>query len=148
MLVSFESPAVYALIDIQLDYICLNLLDRQNATPFLANRLSRRRRAQVVFLDDDTKLHRSKLTSKKIVDLGWGRVDHPPYSPDLAPSDFHLFLSLQHFLKGKRFEDIDEMGEALEKFFHTKDAEFYRRGIEKLPEKWEEVIEVDGEYFD
>jgi hypothetical protein len=66
----------------------------------------------------------------------------------LAPSDFHLFRSLQHFLKGRRFENIDEMGEALEEFFDSKDAEFYRRGIMKLPEKWEEVIEVDGEYFD
>ena len=72
----------------------------------------------------------------------------PPYSPDLAPSDFHLFRSLQHFLKGKRFDSIEEMQESLEEFFDSKDADFYRRGIEKLPEKWQEVIEVDGEYFD
>lgn len=114
----------------------------------LNQRLNRRRRAQVVFLDDNAKPHRSKLTNAKINELGWDRVDHPPYSPDLAPSDFHLFRSLQHFLKGKRFENIDEMSEALEEFFDSKDVDFYRRGIMKLPEKWQEVIEVDGEYFD
>lgn len=114
----------------------------------LNQRLDRRRRAQVVFLDDNAKPHRSKLTNAKIRELGWDRVDHPPYSPDLAPSDFHLFRSLQHFLKGKRFENFDKMAEAVKEFFDSKDAEFYRRRIMKLPEKWEEVIEVDGEYFD
>lgn len=60
--------------------------------------LDRRRQSQVVFLDDNAKPHRSRLTNGKIIELGWDRVDHPPYSPDLAPSDFHLFRSLQHFL--------------------------------------------------
>jgi histone-lysine N-methyltransferase SETMAR len=114
----------------------------------LNQRLNRRHRAQVVFLDDNAQPHRSHMTNAKITELGWDRVDHPPYSPDLAPSDFHLFRSLQHYLKGKRFENINEMQESLEEFFDSKDAEFYRRGIMKLPEKWEEVIEVDGEYFD
>lgn len=112
------------------------------------NQRLNRRRAQVVFLDDNAKPHRSRVTNAKIQELGWDRLDHPPYSPDLAPSDFHLFRSLQHCLKGKRFDSIDEMQESLEEFFDSKDAEFYRRGIMKLPEKWQEVIDVDGEYFD
>ena len=112
------------------------LLDRQEEVPFLDQ------------LDDNAKPHRSNVTNAKVRELGWDRLDHPPYSPDLAPSDFHLFRSLQHFLKGKRFDSIEEMQESLEEFFDSKDADFYRRGIEKLPEKWQEVIEVDGEYFD
>lgn len=112
------------------------------------NQRLRRRRSRDVFLDDNAKPHRSRQTNAKIQELGWQRLDHPPYSPDLAPSDFHLFRSLQHFLKGKRFDDIDEMQESLEEFFDSKDVDFYRRGIEKLPEKWQEVIDVDGEYFD
>lgn len=110
--------------------------------------LHRRRHGRVVFLDDNAKLHRSRLTNAKVTDLGWDRLDHPPYSPDLAPSDFHLFRLLQHFLKGKRLENIDEMREVLQEFFDSKGADFYRRGIEKLSEKWQEVIDVDGNYFD
>ena len=35
-------------------------------------------------------------------------MDHPPYSPDLSPSDFHLFLHLKKLLGGKRFDDDDD----------------------------------------
>lgn len=33
---------------------------------------------------------------------------HPPYSPDLAPSGFHLFGSLNYYLGGKHFSDDDD----------------------------------------
>ncbi|UYV71846.1 hypothetical protein LAZ67_9000653 [Cordylochernes scorpioides] len=35
-------------------------------------------------------------------------VSHPPYSPDIAPSDFHLFPELKKNLGGTRFQDDDE----------------------------------------
>jgi histone-lysine N-methyltransferase SETMAR len=34
------------------------------------------------------------------------KLDHPPYSPDLAPCDFWLFPKLKTALKGHRFSDI------------------------------------------
>ncbi|GBP52678.1 Histone-lysine N-methyltransferase SETMAR [Eumeta japonica] len=37
--------------------------------------------------------------------LGFKILEHPPYSSDLAPSDFYLFLRSKGYLKGKRFED-------------------------------------------
>ncbi|EFN80260.1 Histone-lysine N-methyltransferase SETMAR, partial [Harpegnathos saltator] len=30
-------------------------------------------------------------------------LEHPAYSPDLAPSDYYLFPNLKKFLAGKRF---------------------------------------------
>jgi hypothetical protein len=35
--------------------------------------------------------------------------DLPPYSPELAPSDFHLFFHLKKHLAGKNFDDDDEV---------------------------------------
>jgi hypothetical protein len=37
------------------------------------------------------------------------RLLHPPYSPDLAPCDFFLFLRMKKVLKGKRFADVKEV---------------------------------------
>jgi hypothetical protein len=37
-------------------------------------------------------------------EFGWEVFEHPAYSPDLAPSDFHLFPKLKEFLGGKRME--------------------------------------------
>ena len=39
----------------------------------------------------------------------WDILDHPPYSPDLAPGDFHLFLHLKKHLAWKMFDDDDEV---------------------------------------
>jgi len=36
-------------------------------------------------------------------------LEHPAYSPDLAPSDFFLFLTIKEILKGRHFNDIDDI---------------------------------------
>ena len=59
-------------------------------------------------------------------------MDHPPYSPDLAPSDFHLFLHLKKRLVGKNFDDGDELQEEVMMWFKLLAADFYDSGIQKL----------------
>jgi len=46
----------------------------------------------VLFLHDNAPTHRPLVTQKK---LGFECLDHPPYSPDLAPSNYHLFPGLK-----------------------------------------------------
>jgi histone-lysine N-methyltransferase SETMAR len=53
---------------------------------------------------------------------------HPPYSPDLAPRDFHFFLHLKSFLAGQRFHD-DEVREAVTTCFASQAASVYHEGI-------------------
>jgi hypothetical protein len=45
----------------------------------------------VLFLHDNAPAYRTLATQKKLAYLGFQCLDHPPYSPDLFPSDFHLF---------------------------------------------------------
>jgi len=49
----------------------------------------------VLFLHDNAPAHRALATQKKRAFLGFQFLDHPPYSPDLAPSDCHLFPGLK-----------------------------------------------------
>jgi histone-lysine N-methyltransferase SETMAR len=51
------------------------------------------------------------------VTFDWEQFDHLPYSPDLAPSDFHVFLHLKTFLGGRQFRN-DEVKEAVNMWFH------------------------------
>ena len=53
----------------------------------------------VLFLHDNAPVHRVLATHKKLAYLGFQCFDHPKYSPDLAPSDYHLFPGLK-----KKFE--------------------------------------------
>jgi len=57
----------------------------------------------VLVLHDNAPAHRAHATQKKLAYLGFQCLDHPPYSPDLAPSDYHLFPELKKQLKGRHF---------------------------------------------
>jgi len=49
----------------------------------------------VLVLNDNASAHGALVTLKKLVYLGFQCLDHPPYSPDLAPSDYNLFPGLK-----------------------------------------------------
>lgn len=101
----------------------------------------------VLFLHDNARPHVAKATKTVLEELGWEVLLHPAYSPDLAPSDFHLFLSLSSALRGVSFDDEADLQIWLQEWFASKDRAFYRHGIEKLVERWTEVINSGGEYI-
>ncbi|KDR22070.1 hypothetical protein L798_02924, partial [Zootermopsis nevadensis] len=47
---------------------------------------------------DNARPHTARRTASLLQEFSWEVFNHPPYSPDLAPSDFHLFLHLKKFL--------------------------------------------------
>jgi hypothetical protein len=49
-----------------------------------------------------------------------GSSSYPPWPPELAPSDYHLFLSLRNYLYNKHYEDFDELKSDLTAFFESK----------------------------
>ena len=68
----------------------------------------------------NTRPHTSLITCQKIIDLNWELMPHPTYSPDLAPSDYHLFCSLQKHLNGKTFNSDQALKNVLDQFFASK----------------------------
>ena len=81
-------------------------------------------RKHIIFHQDNARLHVSLMTRQKLLQLGWEVLIHPPYSPDVAPSDFHLFRSLQISLNGKNFNSLEDCKRHLEQFFAQKDKIF------------------------
>ena len=57
----------------------------------------------VIILHGNARPHVANKTLNKLRKFHWELSEHPPYSPDLAPSDFHLFSPLKKFLAGQRF---------------------------------------------
>ena len=53
-------------------------------------------RKHIIFHQDKARLYVSLMTRQKLLQLGWEVQIHPPYSPDIVPSDFRLFWSLQN----------------------------------------------------
>lgn len=109
--------------------------------------LKRPGRGQVYFQHDNARPHVSKVVKAKLNTLGWQTLIHSPYSPDLAPSDYHLFRSMTNDLRGRRFVDEDHLKKYIQEFFDSKPKSFYESGIHNLPRRWQEVIDSNGQYI-
>ena len=81
---------------------------------------------------DNARPHTAQLTKMAIQELGWEVLPHPPYSPDLAPSDYHLFRSLSNQMRGMTFDNEKAFKNWLVNFFNSRPGDFWRNGINKL----------------
>ena len=95
-----------------------------------------------------TMHHRAIASRAHIMDtLGWEILPHLPYFPDIAPSDYHLFRSMKNHLRDVRFQNDAQLENWVANFLEVKSATFYQRGIQKLPRKWQKVIDNNGHYI-
>jgi histone-lysine N-methyltransferase SETMAR len=84
----------------------------------------------VLLQHDNARPHTARATAKKIMDLRLECVPYPAYSPDLAPSDCHVFGPLKEALGGKKFSTDDEIKEAVHRWLHSQSEEFFSCGIQ------------------
>lgn len=90
----------------------------------------------------------TKQKKKKFKELGWELLPHPPYSPDLAPSDYYLFSNLKKWLAGKKFYSNEEVEWETNGYFGLLDKNHYSKGIAMLKDRWTKCIELDGDYIE
>ena len=90
----------------------------------------------IVFHQDNARPHTSLMTRQKLRELGWEVLMHPPYSRDLAPSDYHLFLSMANGLGGTNLASLEACENWLSEFFANRGKGFYERAIMKLDSRW------------
>ena len=90
--------------------------------PELANRKG------VVFHQDNARPHTSLVTRQKLRELGWKVLSHPPCSQDIAPSDYHLFLSMANALGGIKLVSKEACENCLSEFFANKEGVSSTRG--------------------
>ena len=114
----------------------------QQKEPALVNRKG------VLFLHDNARPHVARVVRNTIQRHDWETLCHPPYSPDLAPSDYHLFHSLDNHLRGKSFTNEADLRQELTNFFASKSPEVYCKGIAQLETRWQKVLDADGAYFE
>jgi histone-lysine N-methyltransferase SETMAR len=62
----------------------------------------------VILQHDNARPHTANMTKVAIQELDWGILSHLPYSPDLAPSDYHLLCSLSNNLHRVSFNNDAE----------------------------------------
>jgi [histone H3]-lysine36 N-dimethyltransferase SETMAR len=102
----------------------------------------------VLLLHDNARPHTAAHTVETIQKLKFEVLDHPPYSPDLAPSDYHLFGPLKESLRGRRFTSDDAIKEAVHSWLVAQPKSFFFEGIRKLEQRWTKCVEMQGDYVE
>lgn len=102
----------------------------------------------VLLLQDNAPCHNNALVRQKLQEHSIKTVPHPPYSPDLAPSDYYLFRVWKNYRSGTHSKSEHEVEEEARVFFDSKSKNFFKSGIDQLKEKCEAVIDCNGAYVD
>ena len=91
----------------------------------------------------------------KLRDLHCKLLEHPPYSPDLAPSKFYLLPKLKLIIAGQHFSPNQEVFAAVEGYFAAVEGYFadlmknhQRDGITALEHRWNKCISLKGDYVE
>ena len=100
----------------------------------------------VIFLHNNAPAHRALTNQKK--HLGFQCLDHPPYSPDLAPSDYHLFSGLKKQLKGRHFSSDVEVIADVEIWLDEQTSELFLSDLLESEQRAKKCIELRGEYVE
>ena len=102
----------------------------------------------VVLIHDNARPHCANVTKDFLKKFNGEVFDHPPYNPDLAPSDFHQFRELKAWLGGQRFVANDEPQDAVKTYLSSLAANFFAEGIEKLVSRYDICLKFFGDYVE
>ena len=73
-------------------------------------------------------------------------LEHPAYSLDLAPSDFFLFPKIKEILKGRHFDDIDDVRGNTAAALKAIPQNQFQNYFEGWTRRWHRCIVSQGEY--
>ncbi|XP_046659139.1 histone-lysine N-methyltransferase SETMAR-like [Homalodisca vitripennis] len=102
----------------------------------------------VVLIHDNARPHSAALTKRLLDGFKWDVFNHPAYSPDLAPSHYHLFPELKKMLGGQTFRTDDALRDAVKTHLKSLAANFYEEDIKKLVPRYEKCLNLNGDYVE
>jgi hypothetical protein len=79
--------------------------------------------------------------------FNWELFDHAPYSPDLAPSNYHLFTYLKNRLGSQRFSN-DKLMEGVKMWLSSQSADFFDTRIQKLIPRYDKCLNSGSDYVE
>ena len=109
---------------------------------------TRKKKVKGMFIHmDNCRIHNSKVTTDCIKKSGLIRAPHPPYSPDIAPSDFWFFGYSKNKFAGKSFHDEKELKSAIKEIWDNLTFEDLQNVFHEWINRLEDVIRNNGEYI-
>ncbi len=101
-----------------------------------------------ILLDNNASPHTSYDTMTFHHQVRTHRGNHPPYSPDLAPSDFFLFPRMKSELRGENFANKDDLKEQVRTVLDKIPKDDFKQCFIQLQRRWAKCVKNDGQYFE
>jgi len=92
--------------------------------------------------------HRSVFVKDFLVKNNVTTLDHPPYSPDLAPADLYPFPRLKSALKGRRYCDVTDIIKNATEELKSLSQNCFHGCFEHLYSCWQKCIAAKGDLFE
>jgi hypothetical protein len=106
--------------------------------------------SSVVLLQVNARPHTSIAvrTRTLLEHFNWELCDHLPWSPDLSPSGYHLFIYLKNWLRPQRFNNNEQLMEGVETWLSSQAADFFDAGIQNLIPRYDKCLNSGGDYVE
>jgi hypothetical protein len=112
------------------------------------SRVRLEKKTNFLLQNNNARLHASLKTVEHIAILGWTVLPHPLYSPDLAPSDFHLLGPMKDGLRGQHFPSNDAVVRVVKQWATSAGADIYKCDVQALLLRWQKRIANGGDYVE
>lgn len=123
----------------QLDKMMLKLREKH---PRLVNRPT------PILSQDKGRPHTAYMTVPTLQELELELTHHPPHSPGVALTDYHLFCNLDNLFIAKNFKPDNAVKPAFQEFIDSHPPEFYTTSLNNLPFKWQKCVDNMGTCID
>ena len=100
----------------------------------------------VLILHDNARPHLGKDVRELLDGYSWEVLTHPPYNPDMSPSNFDLFPKLKINMLGVRFSTLEDLSASVTRRVRQLNCSRDLTGIMDLPKRWDAVIRQKGDY--
>jgi transposase len=98
----------------------------------------------VILLHDNAQPHTAACTNALIKLFNWEMFDHLPYSPDLAPSNHHLFSKMKVWLATQCFHNNQQLMDGVNSWLRNLVAPLFDDGLQKLVSQYHKCLNVGG----
>jgi len=99
-------------------------------------------------LHDNAPSHYATIVKQFLAQRKVTVIDHPPFSPDLAPADYFLFRKVKSHLKGRLFDSISDIQKAVTSTLNTIAKDDFYKGIQKLYDRTNLCVQLEGMYVE
>ena len=123
-------------------YMCSTILPNMTQAAHTHTKLFTKH--QLILHLDNARPHISKITLSKINELGWKRMEYPPYSPEIAPNDIFLYGYVNEKLKGKQYSSRYELINEVIKICNNIPQNIWEKVYEEWEERLNDVVSNNG----